>query len=138
MAKVGIGLLVIRGQQILLGKRKGSHGEGEYGGPGGHLEYGETCAETALRELSEECGDDIKVKNLRMLCVTDILKYLPKHYVDIGFVADWVSGEPQIMEPDRVESWGWYDLDDLPSPLFGAEDNYIEALKSGQAYFQSC
>lgn len=137
-AKVGVGLLVIKGTTVLLGKRRGSHGGGEYGGPGGHLEYGETCAQTALRELEEECGGEIKIKNLRMLCVTDILKYPPKHYVDVGFVADWVSGDPQIVEPDKVDSWDWYELDDLPTPLFGADPNYFDSLKSGQIYYQDC
>jgi 8-oxo-dGTP diphosphatase len=39
LPKVGIGVVVVKEGKILLGKRKGSHGNGEYAGPGGHLEY---------------------------------------------------------------------------------------------------
>ena len=63
--KVGIGIMIFKNGKILLGKIKGSHGEGEYAFPGGHLEYMESVKEGALRELEEECG--IKIKNLRNL-----------------------------------------------------------------------
>lgn len=38
--KVGIGVIVRKDNQILLGKRKNSHGDGCWAFPGGHLEYG--------------------------------------------------------------------------------------------------
>lgn len=132
-ARVGVGLFILKDGRVLLGKRKGSHGAGEYGGPGGHLEYGETLEETALRELKEECG--IQVKNLRLLCVSDLLTYLPKHYIDIGMTADWVSGEPKVLEPEKVEFWGWYDLEAMPKSLFGAVSAYCEAYKTGKKHF---
>ncbi len=44
--------------------------------------------------------------------------YAPKHYVDLAFIAQWRSGEPEVREPDKVESWDWYATNDLPSPLF--------------------
>lgn len=133
IVKVGIGLFIIKDGKVLMGRRKNSHGADEYGGPGGHLEYGETAEQTALRELAEECG--IKVKNLQMLCVSDLLKYLPKHYIDIGFTAEWESGVPQVLEPHKLESWDWYDLDDLPDNLFGCVSAYRESYKTGKKYF---
>lgn len=135
--KVGVGLLIVRGNKILLGKRKGSHGEGEYGGTGGHSEHLESFEETALRELLEEAGPDIKVKNMRFLCITNLTAYAPKHYVDVGMVAEWESGEPIVVEPHKLESWGWYSLDEIPEPLFSVEENYILAYKSGQIYFSN-
>ncbi len=86
-----------------------------------------------MRETMEEVG--IEITNVRFLCVSNLRKYAPKHYVDIGIVADWKSGEPRVMEPDKREDWAWYDLEDLPSPLFGVESEYIEAYKTGKAYF---
>lgn len=131
--RVGVGLLIIKNGSILLGKRKGKHGAGEYGGPGGHAEYGETLEETALRELSEECG--IEVVNLRLLCVTDLLHYMPRHYMDIGFTAEWKSGEPKTLEPSKLEGWDWYDIDNPPQPLFGCTREYIESYKTGKKHF---
>lgn len=135
--QVGLGLLITKGDEILLGKRKGSHGAGEFGGPGGHLEGMESFEESILRELAEEAGTNLQVKNLQFLCVTNMKKYPPKHYVDIGMVAEWDSGEPEVCEPHKLESWKWYRLDELPEPLFGCVTNYIEAYKTGKRYFIS-
>jgi len=133
--QVGIGLLIVKDDLILLGKRKSSHGTGEFGGPGGHLEGMESFEECILRELEEEAGPDIRVKNLGFLCVTNLQKYPPKHYVDIGMVAEWEAGEPEVAEPHKLQSWDWYPMDDLPTPLFGCMENYIEAHKTGRRYF---
>lgn len=133
IAKVGVGVFVVKDGKVLLGKRKNAHGENEYSGPGGHLEYGETAEETALREIAEECG--IKVKNLKMLCVSDLLTYFPKHYVDIGFTAEWEDGEPQVLEPHKLETWDWHDLDNLPENLFGCVSAYADSYKTGKKYF---
>ena len=56
-------------------------------------------------------------------------QYAPKHYIDIAFAADWISGEPEVREPDKIEGWAWYPLDALPSPLFGTVPTAIEALR---------
>jgi len=53
---VGVGVIVVRAESLLLGKRKNSHGEGEWSFAGGHLEFGETVEECARRELEEETG----------------------------------------------------------------------------------
>jgi 8-oxo-dGTP diphosphatase len=135
--KVGVGIIIIKGNKILLGKRKGSHGHGEYASTGGHLENGETLEECALRELAEEAGPNLQVKNLRFLCVINLRQYKPKHYIDIGFIAEWKSGEPKVMEPDKKESWEWYAIDDLPSPIFGPVPIYVKAYKAGQTLFEN-
>lgn len=49
--EVGVGLLIVKDDLILLGKRLASHGTGSYGGPGGHLEHGESIEDCILREL---------------------------------------------------------------------------------------
>lgn len=133
--RVGVGLIVLKEDRILLGKRKGSHGEGEFAGAGGHVELLESFESTALRELAEEAGKGFKITTPKFLCVTNLRKYQPKHYIDIGMVANWVSGEPQVMEPDKLEFWAWYDMNNLPSPLFGVIPNYIEAIKTTRSYF---
>lgn len=134
-ARVGITVMVFKDGKVLLGKRKGSHGEGEYAGTGGHLEYMESIVECAKRETLEETG--ITIKNIQLLGVTEIMQYAPKHYVDIGLVAEWESGEPVIMEPNKIEGWDWYDVYNLPEPLFGSVLPYIESYKAEQIRFLS-
>jgi 8-oxo-dGTP diphosphatase len=133
---VGVGLFLVKGNSILLGKRSSALGTHEYGGIGGHLENMESFEECILRELTEEAGPNLKIAGLRYLCVTNLRKYAPKHYVDIGMIAIWQSGNVCVMEPDKLESWHWYDMDkDLPEPLFACLMNYIEAYKTGKTYF---
>jgi 8-oxo-dGTP diphosphatase len=133
--KVGVGVFILKDGKLLLGQRKGSvgHGDGEYCGPGGHLEFGETIEECAIRETREEAG--IEIENVRFLCVSNILAWEGKHYIDFGVIADWKSGEPRVLEPDVRSNWKWCDVDNLPTPLFANEPYYVEAYKTGKTYF---
>lgn len=133
--KVGIGVMIMKDGKVLLGKRKSSHGSGEYAWPGGHLEYMESFEACAKRETLEETG--MEIENVRFLRLVNLKQYAPKHYVDIGLIADWKSGEPKIMEPEKIEGWGWYDIDNLPQPLFSAIPSYVEALKTGRNYWDA-
>ncbi|HOB90168.1 MAG TPA: NUDIX domain-containing protein [Candidatus Colwellbacteria bacterium] len=133
--RVGIGVMIFKEGKVLLGKRKGSHGEGEYAFPGGHLEYLESFSDCGRRETREECG--IEIKNIRFQYLANVTKYAPKHYAHIGLSADWDSGEPQVLEPDKSESWDWYDLDNLPKPLFEPCALAIRCHKENKNYLDS-
>lgn len=132
-AKVGVGVMVWKDGKVLMGKRKGAHGEGEWAWPGGHFEYMEAFEECARREVMEETG--MEIQNIRFLRLCNLKQYAPKHYVDIGLIADWASGEPRIMEPDKIEGWEWFDPINLPSPVFHTIPSYFEALRTGQNYW---
>jgi len=129
---VGVGVMIMRDGKILLGRRKGSHGAGEYAFPGGHLRYGETFEECAKRETREECGLEIEI--VRFLCVSNIIKY-GKHYVDIEILAESDCGEPKVLEPNKRLEWNWYKLDRIPGPLFEMCKKAVESYKTGRFYF---
>jgi len=131
--KVGVGIMIFKNGKVLLGKRKGSHGEGEYAFPGGHLEYMESFQDCAKREISEECG--IKIKNIRFQFLANVTKYAPKHYVHVGLVADWEDGEPEVLEPEKSESWDWHNIDNLPEPIFEMCKIAIDSYKTGINYY---
>ena len=135
LIKVGIGVTIFKDNKILMAKRKALHGNGEYSSPGGHLEFGESFEECARRETREEAG--IEITNVQFQFVLNLTEYPGKHYVHIGLLADWESGEPEVMEPDKAESWGWYSLDDLPEPLFRTHKYFLESLQTGRAYFDN-
>ncbi len=128
---IGVGVMVIRNGKVLLGYRKGAHGSNTYGWCGGHLEFGEKLEDCAKREVLEETG--LVISSLRLFCVSNIISY-GKHYVDLEFLAEISQGEPRILEPDRVESWDWYDFDNLPSPLFKAVELAIHSYLTDQFY----
>ena len=59
LPKVGVGVIVVRDGKVLLGKRRGAHGEGSWSFPGGHLEFNELLEICAKREAKEETGLEI-------------------------------------------------------------------------------
>jgi len=76
--------------------------------------------------------------------VADWLTLLSIAMVDIGgalvldfeFLADGVSAEPSLREPDKVEGWNWYRLDALPMPLLPPVNIGLNAFRSGTILHQ--
>ena len=130
---VGVGVTVLRGSKVLLGRRRGSHGAGEYSSPGGHLDYLESFDACARRETREECG--IELGSIRFQFVANVTRYAPKHYVHVGLLADWASGEPRVLEPDKCYDWAWYPVDSPPQPLFEMTRLAMVALQENRAWF---
>jgi 8-oxo-dGTP diphosphatase len=137
ITKVGIGLAVYRENpewtkpiQVLLGQRKGSHGEGEWSFPGGHLDYMEGFEDTAKRELVEEVGPQFIVEDFQVVSLINLTEYAPKHYIDIGMECWWVHGDPVVMEPEKCAGWEWFDIDKLPSPRFATIDRIMLGSKN--------
>jgi len=132
---VGIGVIIQNEQgQILIGKRKGSHSP-YYSIPGGHLENGETFEAAAKKEILEETG--LVLEGLEICCVTNNLRTYResgKHYVSITFLCTQYRGVPEVMEPEKCESWDWYDPSSLPQPHFDASEYAIECFKSNAFY----
>jgi 8-oxo-dGTP diphosphatase len=133
--QVGIGVMILKRGKVLLGKRKGSHGEGEYAFPGGHMKYMETIEDCAKRETFEET--EIKIKNIKFQFLVNVRKYKPKHYLHIGVLADYKSGKVKLKEPEKCEGWDWYSLNKLPKPLFWMAKLAIDAYKTKRIYFKN-
>lgn len=126
--RVGIGCFVWKDGKFLMGQRRGSHGDGTWSVPGGHLELGETWAECAAREVMEETG--IQIKNVRFLAATeDFFPQDNKQYTTIWMESDWESGEPTITEPDKWVNQEWRTFQSLPEPLFEPCWQNLRALK---------
>lgn len=128
--KVGVSVIIINKKgQVLVGKRKGSHGEGMLSVPGGHLEYLESIKNTCDRELLEEIGVIPEGEYMSIGLSEDIFddntgtkQFEAKlHYITLYFVIDNVDSdklEVKNMEPDKCESWDWVDISDLPNNMF--------------------
>jgi len=129
MNRPGAGVLVILqcNDNILLGKRKGSHGHGEWSFPGGHLEMNETPDECGKRELLEETGIDIHELNpIDMGYTNDVFNSENKHYITIYqkyLINEIIDAE--MKEPNKCFEWMWADIHNLPTPLFLCVKNYM-------------
>jgi len=58
---VGAAVVLMRGAEILLGRRRGGAGAGLWCIPCGHVEWGEEVRAAARREFREETGLDVEV-----------------------------------------------------------------------------
>eukprot|EP00878_Enallax_costatus_P041622 GHUV01048450.1.p1 GENE.GHUV01048450.1~~GHUV01048450.1.p1 ORF type:complete len:126 (+),score=18.67 GHUV01048450.1:363-740(+) len=93
--RVGLGVIVKRGDHILLGQRHGSLGEGEWALPGGHLEPGESFEACAMREVAEETG--ILLDHVTFAAVENVIFPSGQHYVVI-----FMQGTaPQVCQPSQ-------------------------------------
>jgi len=112
--RVGVGCLLSREDMkgtILIGERKGSHGEGKLALPGGHLEFGASWGECASAETEEETSLSLLPSRWTLKCVTnDVMNEEGLHYITIFMEANLSGAEAQKiknMEPDKCHGWSW-------------------------------
>jgi 8-oxo-dGTP diphosphatase len=116
--RIGVAVVVQRGAQVLLGKRRSdSHGDGVWQFPGGHLEWGESVDDCARREALEETGLHVTVRGYGPW-TNDVFTAEDKHYVTLFVLTRSTDGEPEVREPLKCEQWAWHAWDALPEPLF--------------------
>lgn len=124
---IGVGVMVWRDKQILLGERRVKKQASCWQFPGGHLENDESVIECARREVLEETG--IKIKNLRHLGFTDRqFEVAQNNYITLLVSAEYDSGEVEILEPDKCARWQWFDYQKLPTPLFEPISIFLSQL----------
>jgi 8-oxo-dGTP diphosphatase len=128
---VGFGVMLLQDGKILLGRRHDDpqkaasllNGAGTWTMPGGKLNFGESFEDGAKREVLEETG--IVLRKARVLCVNqDMVE--SAHFVTIGLFADEFSGKPKVMEPDEITEWRFFDLDNLPTPLYFPSEKFLK------------
>ena len=94
---IGVGVLLIRGNHLLLIKRKYNPDAGYWSIPGGHLDLGERVEKAAVREAYEETGFQVKVSGLAG--IIDKIMYdntgkIEYHYVLINYFVEQIEGDP--------------------------------------------
>ncbi|KAJ5105237.1 NUDIX hydrolase [Penicillium alfredii] len=130
-ARVGIGVFVCNEEgEFVLGKRQGSMGAGTWAIPGGHLEFGESFENCAVREVLEETG--LEIRELRFLTATNsVMEKEDKHYVTIFMraVVSEAGAQPQIVEPEKCSAWEWVSWDEF-------QDYVAKQMNSPESEFQ--
>lgn len=147
--QVGVSIIIFNEEnEVLIGKRKGSHGEGFWSIPGGHVEFLETYEDTCDRELLEEIGVDFSPKSIWEEFDQGVRKYEKigfsedffghygdienmKHYTTLYFAIK-VKNDIEIknMEPDKCEGWEWRTIYNLPNPEYFFCDSYNQIRKA--------
>jgi mutator protein MutT len=109
--------LVFRGGQLLITKRRQQdHLGGLWEFPGGKRHSGESFEQCLRRELREELGIVVEVKDL---LETITHEYSEKTVHLKFFLCDWLCNEPQAVECD---DFAWVSFDELEAYAFPAAD----------------
>ncbi|KAG0006226.1 Nudix hydrolase 15, mitochondrial [Entomortierella chlamydospora] len=131
--RVGVGVWIIHGRKALIGQRKGSHCPGTWQLAGGHLEFGESFEECAIRETKEETDLDLDPATVKFVAAdNNVMSNINKHYVGI-FMSGNVKGstDAKNMEPNKCERWVWVTKEELLDdkgpyrPLFVPLEKFI-------------
>jgi ADP-ribose pyrophosphatase YjhB (NUDIX family) len=138
---VGFGVMLLKNGKILLGKRhedpeKASSllkGAGTWTMPGGKLHFGESFEDGAKREVKEETG--IQLRKVKVICVNNDLVETA-HFVTVGLLSEDFEGEAKAMEPDEITEWKWFDLKNLPAPLYFPSAKVLQNYKENKFYKQ--
>ncbi|MCY4500546.1 MAG: NUDIX hydrolase [Alphaproteobacteria bacterium] len=125
---VGVGVVVLRGNDVLLIRRAEPPRKDRWSIPGGKQERGETVRDAAHREIREETGVEIALIGL-----VDVVDGISRdetgaaisHYTLIDFAAEWVSGEP-VAGDDAAEA-RWTPLETLDDYRLWSETRRIIA-----------
>jgi 8-oxo-dGTP diphosphatase len=138
---VGIGIMIMKDNKVLLGKRHDDpdkadselHGAGTWTMPGGKLHFLETPEQGAIREVKEETGLDITKDDLKLISLGNEMVE-DAHFLTLGFLCENIDGTPKALEPDEITTWEWFDLDSLPKPLFFPTERMLKNYLAKEVY----
>ena len=105
---VGVGAVILDGDQILLEQRKNEPSKGKWSVPGGLVELGESLEDAIVREVKEETGLD--VYEPRLLDVVNYVSYGERggvmyHYVIVDYLVTVRSGKPKAASDAAALKW---------------------------------
>lgn len=138
---VGVGVILVNDGKVLLGKRHDDpekadsalNGEGTWTIPGGKLDFGESLEAGVVREVKEETNIDVNEEDLEFVSLSNDMVETA-HFVTVGFLCAKWKGEPEVMEPDEITEWGWFDIENLPEPMFFPSAREIKNYREGVLY----
>ncbi len=110
--QLAVSAAIVRDGKILLVRRAVPPANHYYTFPGGRVEYGETLAQAVAREVAEETGLTIEVRDM-----LGWREYLPSkhggigHFIILPFAARWIGGEIRLN--DELDDAKWLAPDDL-------------------------
>lgn len=109
--RLTVDALIEENGKVLLIQRKGEPFDKKWALPGGFVEYGETVEQAAIREVKEEVGIDVELKEL--LGVYSEPDRDPRgHVISIVFIGKKKSGKEKKGKEIRDLMWASLDKTD--------------------------
>lgn len=136
--RIGALAVVLRGDKVLLAQRGKEPNKGLWGYPGGHVEFGETVMQAAVRELHEETG--LRARALEYLTNFDLLirdrdGLVQAHYLLVGVACSDGGGDPRAR--DDVTDARWVPVADVRDGGLAMHDRVPDLLELARARDQA-
>ncbi|MGY5804664.1 NUDIX domain-containing protein [Rhizobium sp. LEGMi12c] len=113
---LGTGLAILRDGKLLLYRRLKAPEAGFWSIVGGKVDHMEPAARAVVREAEEESG--LSIGGIDYLCTQEVIVDADcQHWVSLIYVCKDFSGEPRLMEPDKLSDFGWFGRGELPAQL---------------------
>jgi 8-oxo-dGTP diphosphatase len=109
---VAVGVLVWRGDRVLLVRRARPPRAGDWSIPGGAVEVGEGVFDAAVREVREETGltvDPTAIVTVVDAVTRDDLGRIQFHYTIVEVEAEWTGGEAEAADDALEAAWATAD-----------------------------
>ena len=124
-----VSLVIVKEDQVLLGKRGGEPGPGKWATPSGYIEYEDDFLTTGIREAKEETGLDVEIDSI--LNVTSSFISPAYHFLNIYLLARVVGGE--LSAGDDLGTAAWFPLaGPYPELAFQEDADILAAYASGK------
>ena len=109
-------------------KEKRDLNKANWGNPGGRVEWGEKLVEACVREVKEESGIDLDLKQLKLLNIKEITEnsIAPAvHFLQFIY-ATKIDQIEEIILNEESEDYGWFDLKELPNKTLDSKEALIK------------
>lgn len=110
----GVGSVVFRNNSVLVVRRGNPPLKDSWSLPGGRVRQGENLEEAVKREIREECGIEIEVRDLITLfeyIEHDESEKVKYHYIVFDFAAEYRSG--RLMHSSDADDARWVPIQKL-------------------------
>lgn len=121
--------ILVKGNKVLLVKRGIEPEIGKWALPGGYLSWNETVEEAIIREVKEETGYDIKIRNFLGI-YSDPNRIPGENLQNVGlmFVCELISEENSGHDNETLDL-KWFDLKKIPQRLAFDHNEVLERFR---------
>ncbi len=130
--------LVVRGDEVLLAKKKSGFGANWWNGFGGKVKEGEDVLSAACREVFEESGLRVAQEHLKKVAVAHFrFPEIPEYDQDVHtYLVERWEGEPQ--ESEEMQKGVWFTLDSVPyHEMWPGDDQWLPLILRDKKIIES-
>jgi len=126
-------LILKKGDEVLVARRKGEWNDGKLSLISGHLDGNETTRQCMIREAQEEAGIILSAQDLQ-IDFTCHCRFPDREYIFIYLSANQWHGTIENKEPEKCSELLWAQLDKLPEDVLPDVRFALNSIAQGKHY----